>query len=280
MNYLEVDDIIKRALKEDIGYKDITTDNLIPAEHQSMGVIYAKQAGVVAGVYVAKRAFELLDPTVQFEVLKEDGELVREGEEIARVSGLTRTLLTGERVALNFIQRMSGIATRTYDLVDRIRHFPVTVVDTRKTTPGIRILEKYAVRVGGGSNHRFGLFDGVLIKDNHIRTAGGIKEAVSLVRKNIQHLTRVEVEVESLDQLREALEAGADVIMLDNMDVEMMREAVKIVNGKAVLEASGGITQETLVEVAKTGVDLISIGGLTHSATALDISFDIISASK
>lgn len=277
MNIFEVEKIIKRALKEDIGYRDITTESLIPAEHQSIGVIYVKQDGVVAGTTVAERVFEILDPDVNFEILKSDGELVTEGEEIARVTGSTRALLMGERVALNLMQHMSGIATKTYDLVDRVRHFPVTIVDTRKTHPGLRVLEKYAVRVGGGKNHRFGLFDGVLIKDNHIRAAGGITEAVQAVRKNIPHLIKVEVEVESIDQLREALEAGADIIMLDNMDPDMMREAVHITNGKAILEASGGITRDTLVEVAKTGVDLISIGGLTHSATALDISFDIIS---
>ncbi len=277
MNWMEIDRIVKQALIEDIGHRDITTDNLIPPDHQSQGVFYVKQEGVVAGIHVAERVFSLLDPEVVFTVLKEDGELVREGEEIARVSGKTRSLLTGERVALNFLQHMSGIATKTYDLVDRVRHFPVMIVDTRKTLPGLRILEKYAVRVGGGHNHRFGLFDGVLIKDNHIRAAGGITEAIQTIRRNTHHLCRIEVEVEDLEQLREALAAGADVILLDNMDPEMMREAVRITGGRAILEASGGITGENLVEVAKTGVDLISIGSLTHSAAALDISFDIIS---
>jgi len=274
---MQVDQIIRQALVEDIGHGDITTDNLIPSDHRSIGVFYVKQEGVVAGVQVAERVFRLLDPEIDFTILKEDGELVVEGEEIARVSGRTRTLLTGERVALNFLQHMSGVATKTYDLVDRVRHFPVTIVDTRKTTPGLRILDKYAVRVGGGNNHRFGLFDGVLIKDNHIRAAGGIGEAIRTIQRNISHLTRIEIEVEDLDQLREALAAGADVILLDNMDPEMMREAVRITAGRATLEASGGITRDNLVEVAKTGVDLISIGGLTHSAVALDISFDIIS---
>lgn len=276
MNYFEVDEIIKRALQEDIGYRDITTDSLIPYEQQSVGVLYFKQEGIAAGVAIAQRVFEILDPNTRFEILKDDGEMIREGEEIARVTGRTRVLLTGERVALNFLQRMSGIATETFDLVDRVRHFPVTIVDTRKTTPGMRLLEKYAVRVGGGKNHRFGLFDGVVIKDNHIRVAGGIKEAIINVKQNIPHVVKIEIEVESLEQLRDALEAGADVIMLDNMDPEMMREAVRIADGKVILEASGGITRDSLVEVAKTGVDLISIGRLTHSAPAVDISFDIL----
>lgn len=276
MNWMQIDRIIRQALIEDIGHRDITTDNLIPPDHQSQGVFYVKQEGVVAGIQVAERVFQLLDPEIDFTVLKDDGELVLEGEEIARISGRTRTLLTGERVSLNFLQHMSGIATKTYDLVDRVRHFPVKIVDTRKTVPGLRMLEKYAVRVGGGHNHRFGLFDGVLIKDNHIRAAGGIAEAVHTIKRNISHLTRVEVEVENLEQLREALAAGADVILLDNMDPEIMKEAVRINGGRAILEASGGITQDTLVEVAKTGVDLISMGALTHSAMALDISFDII----
>lgn len=280
MNWMQIDRIVRQALIEDIGHRDITTDSLIPADHQSQGVFYVKQEGVVAGIQVAERVFKLLDPDIDFTVLKEDGEGVIEGEEIARISGKTRTLLTGERVSLNFLQHMSGIATKTYDLVDRIRHFPVTIVDTRKTIPGLRILEKYAVRVGGGNNHRFGLFDGVLIKDNHIRAAGGIGEAVHTIKRNISHLTRIEVEVENLEQLREALAAGADVILLDNMEPEIMREAVRITGGRAILEASGGITRDTLVEVAKTGVDLISMGGLTHSAVALDISFDIISLRK
>ena len=277
MNWMQIDRIVKPALIEDLGHRDITTDNLIPPDHQSQGVFYVKQEGVVAGIHVAERVFWLLDPDIVFTVLKDDGELVLEGEQIARVSGKTRTLLTGERVALNFLQHMSGIATKTHDLVDRVRHFPVKVVDTRKTTPGLRILEKYAVRVGGGHNHRFGLFDGVLIKDNHIRAAGGITEAIETIKRNTHHLSRIEVEVEDLGQLREALAAGADVILLDNMDPEMMKEAVRITGGRAILEASGGITLENLVEVAKTGVDLISMGSLTHSAAALDISFDIIS---
>jgi len=277
MNWMQIDMIVKQALIEDIGHRDITTENLIPPDHRSQGVFYVKQEGVVAGIHVAERVFSLLDPDAEFTVLKDDGELVVEGEEIARVSGKTRALLTGERVALNFLQHMSGIATKTYDVVDRVRHFPVKVVDTRKTLPGLRILEKYAVRVGGGHNHRFGLYDGVLIKDNHIRAAGGITEAIQTIRRNTHHLIKIEVEVEDLEQLREALAAGADVILLDNMDPEMMKEAVRINGGQAILEASGGITKENLVEVAKTGVDLISMGSLTHSAAALDISFDIIS---
>ncbi len=276
MNWMQIDPTVRQALIEDIGHRDITTENLIPPEHYSQGVFYAKKEGVVAGIRVAERVFRLLDPEIDFTIVKGDGELITEGQEIARISGKTRTLLMGERVALNFLQHMSGIATKTYDLVDRVCHFPVTIVDTRKTTPGLRVLEKYAVRVGGGNNHRFGLFDGVLIKDNHIRAAGGIAEAVQTIRRNTSHLTKIEVEVENLEQLREALAVGADVILLDNMEPEIMKEAVRITEGRAILEASGGITKDTLVEVAKAGVDLISIGGLTHSAVALDISFDII----
>lgn len=277
MDFFQVDEIIKRALVEDIGWGDVTTESIVPVEHSSLGVFYFKQDGVLAGLPVAERVFRLLNPEVTFVPLKEDGDFIREGEEVARVKGDTRSLLKGERVALNFLQRMSGIATLTFDLVDRVRHFPVSIVDTRKTTPGLRLLEKYAVRVGQGKNHRFALCDGVLIKDNHIKVAGGVKEAVEAVKNNVSHLLKIEVEVETLEQLKEALEAGADVVMLDNMDLETMREAVRLAKGKVVLEASGGITRETLVEAAKTGVDLISIGAITHSAPAIDISFDIIS---
>lgn len=276
MNYLGLNDLIKRSLEEDIGYGDITTSSLIPPEQISEGVFRAKTAGIIAGVEVAQAVFKYLDNEVVFEACKNDGDQLQAGEIIAKVKGKTRALLTGERTALNFMQRLSGIATKTQGMVELIKYNKAELLDTRKTTPGLRVLEKYAVSVGGARNHRFGLYDGVMIKDNHIKAAGGIQKAVSLARKKVPHTVRIEVEVESLEQLQEALEAKTDIIMLDNMDIATMKEAVAIVNGQALLEASGGITEANLAEVAKTGVDFISMGALTHSAVSLDISFDIV----
>jgi len=271
-----IDEIIKRALEEDIGYRDLTTENLIPEDHRSRGMILAKQDGVIAGLEVARRTFTLLDAGVSFTQLVNDGDRVKSGDRLVELVGNTRALLMGERVALNFLQRMSGIATRTYRLKELIRGEKAEIVDTRKTTPGLRILEKYAVRAGGARNHRFGLFDGVMIKDNHIRAAGGISQAVKAVRQRIPHTIKIEVEVEDLDMLREALEAGADIILLDNMDVTTMKRAVEMTAGRALLEASGGINEHNLVEVARTGVDYISIGALTHSSPALDLSLELV----
>ena len=228
MNQLQVEQIIRRALKEDIGHGDITTDNLVPPEHQSQGVMLAQEDGIIAGLEVAGRVFTLLDTGVRFEALIQDGDQIHAGQHLVHLSGSTRALLTGERTALNFLQRMSGIATRSWQLCRLIQDRKARIVDTRKTTPGLRLLEKYAVQVGGGCNHRFGLFDAVMIKDNHIRAAGGITPAVTTIRSRVPHTTRIEVEVADLDMLREALAVGADIIMLDNMSIESMREAVKI----------------------------------------------------
>jgi len=270
-----VDDIIRRALAEDVGYGDLTTNGTVPGDLHGSGVIHAKAFGVLAGVEVAVRTFQILDPNLRFEVFCRDGERLIPGTVIARVLGPVRSILTGERVALNFLQYLSGIATRTASCVELVREYGVHIVDTRKTAPGLRYLSKFAVRAGGGQNHRFGLGDGVLIKDNHIAAAGGIKEAIKACRQSVPHTVKVEVEVESMEQVREAVDAGADIILLDNMAPPAMREAVAYVSGRVLLEASGKLTEEALVEVAKTGIDLISIGALTHSVTALDISLDL-----
>ncbi|MFY9120292.1 MAG: carboxylating nicotinate-nucleotide diphosphorylase [Syntrophomonadaceae bacterium] len=271
----DIRDLIRRALQEDIGHQDITTENLVDVEQRSRGIFLAKSAGIVAGIQVAQQVFRCLDEDIQFTVVKDDGAEINRGDILAIIEGSTRTLLMGERVALNFLQRLSGIATRTHHMVDLIRYEKAEIVDTRKTTPGLRYLEKYAVSVGGARNHRFGLYDGAMIKDNHIKAAGGIQKAVSTLRTRIPHTIKIEVEVENLGQLQEALEARADIILLDNMDIDTLRQAVELTAGQALLEASGGITEDTLVEVARTGVDFISIGALTHSASSLDISFNL-----
>jgi len=275
MEYIGLNELIAWALAEDIGHGDLTTASLIPGDLQASGVFVAKSPGILAGINISKAVYTYLDPDTAFEAFKTDGDTLARGDIIARVSGKASTLLTGERVALNFMQRLSGIASKTRQMVELIKYLPAELIDTRKTTPGLRVLEKYAVKVGGARNHRFGLYDGVLIKDNHIKAVGSIARAVSDARKNVPHTVKIEVEVDNLDQLQQALEARADIILLDNMDIEQMKKAVEITAGKAQLEASGGINEETLVEVAKSGVDLISSGALTHSATSLDISFDI-----
>lgn len=276
MIYPGLNDLIKRCLEEDIGHGDITTMSLIPAEQISEGLFYAKSTGIIAGIEVSRAVFQYLDPQINMQIIKNDGDEVKAGDTIATVQGQSRALLTGERTALNFLQRLSGIATQTRQMAELIKYSKAELLDTRKTTPGLRVLEKYAVSVGGARNHRFGLYDGVMIKDNHIKAAGGIQKAVSMARQKVPHTVRIEVEVENLEQLQEALEARVDIIMLDNMDIATMKEAVTLVNGQALLEASGGITAATLSEVAKTGVDFISMGALTHSAVSLDISFDIV----
>lgn len=276
MYYSKTDELILRALQEDIGYQDVTTANLVAQDQQSTGRFVAKSAGIIAGIKISQAVFQHLDPLLQFEIVKNDGEAVEPGEIIAFISGKTASILTGERVALNFVQRLSGIATRTYRMVESIKYYKAEIVDTRKTTPGMRELEKYAVRVGGARNHRFGLYDGVMIKDNHIKAAGGIQKAVSAVRQKVPHTLKIEVEVENMLQLEEALNAGADIIMLDNMSLEDMKNAVEFTAGRALLEASGGINEENVVEAAKTGVDFISIGALTHSVQSMDISMNLI----
>ena len=267
-----VDQLIDRALEEDVGTGDITTLTTISEDAVGHGKYIAKECGVLCGIDLARRIYEKLDKSIVFTAYKKDGDEINVGDIIAEVSGPAISLLTGERVGLNLMQRLSGTATKTRECVKQIEGTSATIADTRKTTPGLRVLEKYAVRVGGGSNHRFNLADGILIKDNHIVAAGGITEAVARARKNAPHTLKVEVEVETFEQLDEALRAGADIIMLDNMSCEDMARAVKIVDGRAKTEASGNMGDRDLLEVAQTGVDIISIGALTHSVRSLDIS--------
>jgi nicotinate-nucleotide pyrophosphorylase (carboxylating) len=276
MRYItDMDKIIMNALKEDIPSGDITTDNIIDEKSESEAVLIAKAEGVIAGLDVAKRVFMLLDDRIVFEKKVEEGQRVKYGDTIAIIRGNTRVILKAERTALNLLQRLSGIATATRKLLDRVEGLPVKVVDTRKTTPGLRILEKYAVRVGGGYNHRFSLSDGVLIKDNHIKAAGGIKKAIERVRERIPHTIKIEVETETIEQVLEAIDGKADIIMFDNMGLDKMREAVKIINGKVITEASGNVNLDTIYDIASTGVDIISVGGLTHSVHSFDISMKI-----
>ena len=276
INPIYIDNLIKEALLEDINYIDTATDYLIDEEQCNQAVFMAKAEGVVCGVDIAMRVFEIINRgKFEYNVLKHDGEQVKYGDIIAEVKGSTRTLLKGERTALNLIQHMSGIATAANEAVRLVEGTKASIADTRKTLPGLRPLQKYAVTVGGGRNHRYNLSDAAMLKDNHIDAGGGIKNAVAALKKKIGHMTKIELEVRNLDELAQALEAGVDVIMLDNMDNETMKKAVEITNGKALLEASGGITAETIRGVAETGVDIISIGALTHSVKAFDISMKI-----
>ena len=272
MNTFVVDNIIKNALIEDIGTGDITTLSTVPADTIATARIIAKESGVLCGIIIAKRVFALTDDTVSFNIQKQDGQTVQKGDILALISGNARSMLTGERVALNFLQRMSGIATATANAMDKVRGTKAKICDTRKTVPGLRVLEKYAVKTGGGFNHRFNLSDGVLIKDNHIKAAGGITKAIESVKKMAPHTLRIEVEVANEAMVREALECGEDIIMLDNMTTKQMTEAVKLIGSKSLVEASGNMGDKNLAEVAATGVDLISLGSLTHSVKALDIS--------
>ncbi len=268
----EVRALLKRALEEDIGPGDVTTDWVIPAAQQSRAVISAKAPGVIAGLEVARELLRLLDERIIFTPLVADGDAVKPKDIIARIEGPTRSILSGERVALNFLQHLSGVATLTRAFVEAVAGTQAVILDTRKTTPGLRMLEKYAVRMGGGSNHRLGLYDMVLIKDNHIEAAGSITEAVRQVREHNRASLLIEVETRNLDEVREALTLRVDRIMLDNMSCEMMRQAVALVNGRVPLEASGNVTLANVREIAETGVDYISSGSLTHSAKALDLS--------
>ena len=267
------EDLVRRALAEDIGTGDVTTIATVEREQRARGVFLAKADCVVAGLDVAIEAFRQLEPGVQVSVVTADGARVRSGEEIAVIKGLARTLLTGERTALNFLQRLSGIATMTRRFVE-VAAGGITVLDTRKTTPTLRALEKYAVSVGGAANHRIGLFDAVLIKDNHVRLAGGVRAAVARCRRQ-QPALRVEVETQTLDEVDEALDAGADVVLADNMDIDAIRETVRRARGRAKVEISGGVTIDRLPALAQTGADFVSAGALTHSAPAVDISFEI-----
>ena len=269
---LHLNELIERSLKEDIGTGDITTLSTIPADKTITGRFLAKENGILCGMEVCRAVFSFIDSSVELIEHKKDGDAVSVGEVIAEIAGNARSILMGERLSLNLMQHMSGIATRTHELVKKVEGTKARIADTRKTTPGLRVLEKYAVKCGGGSNHRFHLADGVLIKDNHIAAAGGIQNAVEMARQNIPHTLKIEVEVETFDQLYEALEARADIIMLDNMSLEEMTEAVRIVDSRAITEASGNMGEKDLSLVAKTGVDIISVGALTHSVKALDIS--------
>lgn len=267
-----IDSIITSALREDIHTGDITTLAVVPEKRNATARLIAKESMVLAGIDVAARVFYLVDPEISFTNCFSDGALLRAGDVIADIAGDAAALLQAERVALNLLQRMCGVATSTARYVQAVAGTGARVVDTRKTTPGLRQLEKYAVRIGGGSNHRYGLYDGVLIKENHIAAAGGIAIAVTRARAFIPHTIKIEVETETLEQVAEALEAGADIIMLDNMDLVTMRQAVALIDGRALVEASGGVTLETIAKIAETGVDIISVGALTHSARAMDIS--------
>ncbi len=273
----ECADIVRAALAEDIGTGDLTSLLTVPVEKRAEGRIVAKQSGVIAGLPVAEMVFLQFDPGLDVTLSVEEGAYVEAGEKLMIVSGSARSILTAERVALNFLQRLSGIATKTSRFAALVEGTKARVVDTRKTTPGLRILEKYAVRVGGGFNHRFGLYDSILIKDNHIQAAGGITPAVQAAYAQAPHTMTVTVECETLAQVTEAIEAGVDIVLLDNMSLEMLRKAVELVEGQAAAEASGGVNEETVRAIAQTGVDIISVGALTHSAPALDISLDLTS---
>ena len=272
---LLLEPLVRAALLEDLGRAgDITTDSIVPADATARLALNARQPGVVAGLEIAAMAFRLVDPAIRFEHLRHDGSDVAPGDVIAFVEGPARGLLTGERVALNFLCHMSGIASATAGIVAAVQPHKARITCTRKTMPGLRVVQKYAVRVGGGANHRFGLDDAVLIKDNHIAVAGGIRHAVERARASIGHLVKIEVEVDTLDQLRELLTLPVDAVLLDNMTPDQLREAVALVDGRLITEASGRITAATAPAVAASGVDLISIGWLTHSATVLDIGLD------
>jgi nicotinate-nucleotide pyrophosphorylase (carboxylating) len=271
----EIDRLIELAFNEDIGSGDVTTESLPHPEDIAVGRIVAKEPLVIAGLNVAKRVFDKLDNAVIFTSYYADGDHIRAQQVIAEVKASIRTLLIGERTALNFLQRLSGIATHVRNFLEIINDKSVRLVDTRKTIPGWRVLEKYAVRVGGAHNHRMGLYDGVLIKDNHIVAFGGITKAIQHVRDRVSHLMKIEVEVSNIEELKEALEAGADIIMLDNMGIDEIHSAVGLAKGKAVIEVSGRVDQERLQILAETGVDIISIGALTHSAVFVDISMKI-----
>lgn len=267
--------LVRAALLEDLGRAgDLTTDAIVPREQQATTVLAARQRGVVAGLDLATLAFKLIDQDVEIAVERADGSVVAAGDVVATVSGPARAILSGERTALNFLSRLSGIATATRAIVDAVEGHKAKIVCTRKTTPGLRAIEKYAVRAGGGSNHRFGLDDAVLIKDNHIAVAGGIRPAIERVRASVGHLVKIEIEVDTLAQLEEALDLAPDAVLLDNMTADELRRAVATVSGRAITEASGRITATTAPSVAATGVDLISIGWLTHSAPILDIGLD------
>ena len=270
-----IEPLVRMALLEDLGRAgDLTTDAIVPADRRATTLLVARQAGVVAGLDLARIAFQLIDPAIEMRVERNDGATLAPGDVIAAISGPARGILTAERVALNFLCRLSGIASATASIVAAIGDHKAKVVCTRKTTPGLRAIEKYAVRVGGGSNHRFGLDDAVLIKDNHVAIAGSVGEALKRAKRSVGHLVKIELEVDTLEQLKEALDEGVDAVLLDNMNPDMLAKAVAMVAGRAVTEASGRITPATAPQIAAAGVDLISIGWLTHSVAILDIGLD------
>lgn len=269
---INIDDYILNALKEDITSEDVTTNAIIRENKQGKADLICKQDGIICGLYVFQRVFELLDNTTKFETKFKDGDIVKNGDIIGVIKGDIRAILSGERTALNYLQRMSGISTFTKSLAEELKESKTKLLDTRKTTPNMRPFEKYAVKVGGGYNHRYNLSDGILIKDNHITAAGSIKKAVEMAKEYAPFVRKIEVEVENLDMLKEALEAGADIIMLDNMNNETMKKAVEMVKGKAQTECSGNVTKDRLKEISKLGVDYVSSGALTHSAPIMDIS--------
>ena len=273
---LAIEPIVRAALLEDIGRGgDLTTDAIVSPDFRARARIVARKPGIVAGLEAAALAFAMLDDSLEFNVRIRDGERVDAGGCVAEIAGRARTILTGERIALNFLCRLSGIATATRRLVETIAGTRARVADTRKTTPGLRVLEKYAVRCGGGDNHRFGLDDAVLVKDNHLALAGSIRAAVTAVRARVGHTVKVEVEVDTLDQLNEALEQPIDAVLLDNMTPEQLARAVDVIGGRIIAEASGGVTSETILAIARSGVDVVSVGWLTHSAPALDLGLDV-----
>ncbi len=277
MNPVDLRRIIEDALSEDLGMGDLTTNAIFDSNEKATGIFTAKAPGVLAGLEVIKETYQLLGDETSIDFKKNDGDPVSKGEEIATVHGSVRTLLTGERVILNLVQHMSGIATQTADLVNKLNDPSISVVDTRKTLPGLRVLQKYAVTCGGGKNHRFRLDDGIMIKDNHIKAAGSIKEAIVKVRSNIGHMVKIEVETESKTQVLEAVEHGADVIMLDNRTPEEVKEMVSIIPDSIIVEISGGITSENISSYKGCGANVVSVGALTHSVKALDISFNLYS---
>ncbi|MDE6550761.1 MAG: carboxylating nicotinate-nucleotide diphosphorylase [Clostridia bacterium] len=269
---LNVDPLILSALREDITSEDVTTNSVMPKASQGEVDLICKQDGIICGLQIFERAFTLLNENTQVELYAEDGDSVKAGQLVAKVRGDIRTLLCGERTALNYLQRMSGIATYTHSVAQLLKGTSIKLLDTRKTTPNNRIFEKYAVRVGGGNNHRYNLTDGVLLKDNHIGAAGGVKQAVAMAKEYAPFVRKIEVEVETLDMVKEAVDAGADIIMLDNMSHEQMREAIAYINGRAEIEVSGNVTKENIARLADLGVDYVSSGALTHSAPIMDLS--------
>lgn len=276
LDYTRVDRLIDYSLREDLGDGDITTNALTTENEDGKAVIRAKARGVIAGLPIAKRVFQKLDHTVVCVNNANDGEEVKSGYILCELNGSKRALLSGERLALNIVQRLSGIATLTAKYVKAVEGLPVKILDTRKTVPGMRVLDKYAVSVGGGFNHRFGLYDGILIKDNHIKVAGGISDAVQIMKKKYKNKFKIEVETSNLEEVKEALISGADIIMLDNMSTEQMSKAVRLIDGAALIEASGGITLKNVREIAETGVNFISVGAITHSPPALDIGLYLV----